>query len=199
MRYARPVLRLWTANSACWVRGPWRSWRWPQRGPSVRFWVFWARRLRRSGSDFLPAGASPLRGPAPAGAETASHAAAPRSRSRAHRAPGAGFKRAGSGISAFPFRPPHTHLACLQALHRPPPTCLEEVATSQLPTRPPISTPLLPSAPSTSPHPPRQRSWPRGGGGAAERRHRREPIAAIPDQAPVDRRPERDGPALTLG
>ena len=36
------------------------------------------------------------------------------------------------------------------------------------------------------------------GGGAAERRHRRELIAAISDQAPVDRRPERDGPALTL-
>ena len=36
------------------------------------------------------------------------------------------------------------------------------------------------------------------GGGAAERRHRREPIAAIPDHAPADRRPERDGPALDL-
>ena len=43
----------------------------------------------------------------------------------------------------------------------------------------------------------RQRSWPHRGGGATKRRHRREPIAAIPDQAPVDRRPERDGPALT--
>ena len=27
---------------------------------------------------------------------------------------------------------------------------------------------------------------------------RREPIASMPDHAPVDRRPERDGPALTL-
>jgi hypothetical protein len=47
-------------------------------------------------------------------------------------------------------------------------------------------------------NPQRQRSWPRRGGGAAERRHRREQIAAISDQAPVDRRPERDGPALSL-
>jgi hypothetical protein len=37
-----------------------------------------------------------------------------------------------------------------------------------------------------------------GGGGAAAPPPRREPIAAIPDQAPVDRRPERDGPALPL-
>jgi hypothetical protein len=107
-------------------------------------------------------------------------------------------QRAGSGASSFPFRPPHTRPVCLQALRRPPPTRLEEVATSQLPAQPPISTPVSSSDLTASPYPPRQRSWPQRRGGAAERRHRREPIAAISDHAPVDRRPERDGPALSL-
>ena len=57
------------------------------------------------------------------------------------------------------------------------------------------SSPLLPDQP-----PARRVSdpGPVRGGGAAERRNRREQIAATPDQAPGDRRPERDGPALTL-
>ncbi len=57
------------------------------------------------------------------------------------------------------------------------------------------SSPLLPA-----PAPTRRVSdpGPVRGGGATKRRHRREQIAAIPDQALVDRRPERDGPAVTL-